>query len=179
MLLAFAWSTVEEQRMANMFPEFIAFDVTSQTNKEKRDLFLAAGLDGNNKTFVPFHCFMPSGSQWVYQWIYDSAIPMLLGKSFTNRNKLALTDGDFCEYVPLEESIRCNDYWKNSTHGLCEYHFLFQAWMKDVSCILWHISNTPLVLIHFTNLLIIISISKNRSHHYYLRQNKISMIVSQ
>jgi len=34
MLLAFAWSTVEEQRMANMFPEFIAFDVTSQTNKE-------------------------------------------------------------------------------------------------------------------------------------------------
>ena len=133
MLLAFAWSTVEEQRMANMFPEFIAFDVTSQTNKEKRDLFLAAGLDGNNKTFVPFHCFMPSGSQWVYQWIYDSAIPMLLGKSFTNRNKLALTDGDFCEYVPLEESIRCNDYWKNSTHGLCEYHFLFQAWMKDVS----------------------------------------------
>ena len=141
MLLAFAWSTIEEQRMANMFPEFIAFDVTSQTNKEKRDLFLAAGLDGNNKTFVPFHCFMPSGSQWVYKWIYDYAIPLLLGKSFTNRNKLALTDGDFCEYVPLEESISTTECWNNSTHGLCEYHFLFQAWMKDVSVFLKHVYN--------------------------------------
>ena len=58
---------------------------------------------------------------------------MLLAKSFTNRNKLALTDGDFCEYVPLEESIQSNECWKSSTHGLCEYHFLYQAWMKDVS----------------------------------------------
>jgi hypothetical protein len=37
-LLAAAWCTDDERRMATLFPEIMGIDVTEQTNNEKRPL---------------------------------------------------------------------------------------------------------------------------------------------
>jgi hypothetical protein len=49
-----------------MHPEFFAFDVTHQTNQEKRDMFVGVGKDGNNKAFHGFHALLPSQKRWVH-----------------------------------------------------------------------------------------------------------------
>ena len=59
-LLAFAWITGEERKMLEKFPELITFDVTENTNKEKRGLFVGTGQDGNGKLFIALHSFMPN-----------------------------------------------------------------------------------------------------------------------
>ena len=55
-LVAFTWSHDEELRLCKMFPEFLACDVTFGVTKERRNLFLIAGVDANKKVFTCFHC---------------------------------------------------------------------------------------------------------------------------
>ena len=40
-----------------MFPEFMGCDTTFGVTREQRNLFLSAGVDGNNKVFTAFHKF--------------------------------------------------------------------------------------------------------------------------
>ena len=59
-LVAFAWCLDEEFHAAKMFPELVAYDTTFGVTKEKRKVFIFAGVDRNNKVFTAFRCFMPS-----------------------------------------------------------------------------------------------------------------------
>ena len=43
-LVAFAWCHEEELQLANMFPEFLACNVTFGVTKEQINLFLIAGI---------------------------------------------------------------------------------------------------------------------------------------
>ena len=70
------------------------FDVTHQTNEEKRPLGIAAAVDQNMEIFTPFRVFMPSQQQWVFDWIFRSCIPVLMGPHILERTQLVLTDGD-------------------------------------------------------------------------------------
>ena len=67
-LVAFAWCSNEEMRLARMFPEYWACDTTFGATKEQRNLFLFAGVDGENKTFPLLYCFMPSKLIRAYTW---------------------------------------------------------------------------------------------------------------
>ena len=104
-LLIFFWLTDEELRLVQMFPECFAFDVTSQTNKEKRDLFTGTGKTGDNKCFTACRAFMPSQKRWVFALIWKVCVPMMWGPTVTEQVRLILTDGDADEYIPLLESI--------------------------------------------------------------------------
>ena len=57
LLVAFAWCHDNELRLARMYPEFFACDTTFGVTKEQRNLFLFAGIDGNNKTFFSILLF--------------------------------------------------------------------------------------------------------------------------
>ena len=104
-LLIFFWLTDEELRLVQMFPECFAFDVTSQTNKEKRDLFTGTGKTGDNKCFTACRAFMPSQKRWVFALIWKVCIPIMWGPAVTAQIRLILTEGDADEYIPLLESI--------------------------------------------------------------------------
>ena len=133
-LLAVAWVTDKEAKFAQKFPEFFFVDATSSTNVEKRELVLVCGKDSCNAGFTAMRIFVPSEKQWVYSWIYTDAIPKLLGRNTTERNRLVLTDGDRNNYTPFENSIALDDScWYNSSHGLCEWHLLGQSWQKQVT----------------------------------------------
>ena len=58
-LVAFAWCHDEALRLCQIFPDFLACDVTFGVTKERRNLFLLAGVDGSNNVFTCSHCYMP------------------------------------------------------------------------------------------------------------------------
>jgi hypothetical protein len=122
-LIAVAWVTSEEKRLFRLFPEVLKADVTSQTNKERRPLFLLVGKDSYGSAFTAFlRCFMPSEQKWMFQWLWETAIPLLMGKSVLRRNNLLVTDGDFNEYEPFVNTR--DTLYPHSQHGLCCYHLI-------------------------------------------------------
>jgi len=123
-LLAFAWTSGEEKKMLSLFPELITFDVTEKTNKEKRGLFLAVGLDGMGKIFIPMHCFMPNSQMTSFHWVYKHAIPNLWGDEILmmplNINFLQFTfeEGRWTyrieTWTPFLETSSCNGFKKHT-----------------------------------------------------------------
>jgi hypothetical protein len=137
-LIAVAWVTNEEKRLFELFPEVLKADVTSQTNKEKRPLFLVVGKDSYGKTFTVLRCFMPSEQKWMFQWLWETGIPILVPKSALQRNVLLLTDGDFNEYEPF---VNARDtLYPHSQHGLCCYHLINLPMSKKLGLNLTHLS---------------------------------------
>ncbi|MGH3054865.1 MAG: hypothetical protein ACRDL7_07790 [Gaiellaceae bacterium] len=132
LLLAVAWATDEEIRLARMYPEVFFMDVTSQTNSEKRELFIVAGKDCNAGGFVAARIFLPSEKRWVFHWIFSHCLPVLLGEDVISNNRLCITDGDTDSYLPLHDAINEGGIWGNSTHALCEFHLLSIGWKRLV-----------------------------------------------
>ena len=141
LLLAIAWITDTERRLVSMFPEVLYMDVTSQTNNEKRGLFLVAGKDGNGEAFTALRIYLPSEQKWVFQWIFSHCLPFLLGNRVLSRNNLCITDGDKNKYDSLGDQFSECTAWCNSKHVLCEWHLLASQWRKGV---LSSIKDSPL-----------------------------------
>lgn len=99
-------------------------DVTSQTNNEKRPLFLVAGKDSHGKSFTAARIFLPSEQKWVFRWLCESV---------TKRNRVCITDGDNHCYDALKEAAGQNGPWKGTINVLCQWHLLSYAWRREVS----------------------------------------------
>jgi hypothetical protein len=112
-LLAVSWVSKSEIDLLTRFPSVIVVDVTEKTNREKRGLFVATGIDGNNKIFPTLHSFMPNAKMNSFAWIYNHAIPELWPKECIERCEVMITDGEHSLYAPIENMIRMNTDWKN------------------------------------------------------------------
>ncbi|MGH7974394.1 MAG: hypothetical protein ACREBR_02615 [bacterium] len=132
LLLAVAWVTDGERRLLSMHPEVLFMDVTMQTNKEKRGLFLVAGKDGNSKGFTGARIFLPSEQRWVFHWVFSHCLPALLTEQVIAMNQLVITDGDSDAYIPLRNLMQARKFW-TGTHSLCEWHLLVQGWRRNVA----------------------------------------------
>ena len=133
-LLAFAWITGKEISLLRRFPEFLTADVTERTNREKRGLFLVLGQDGNNKSFVAFHCYIPNSKMDTFDWIYTHAIPELASPTILCGNEVFITDGEDALFAPFINAIKtCEGPWKNSYHYRCTFHLFYQEWKKKLS----------------------------------------------
>jgi len=129
-LLAAAWAREDERRLFEMFPEVLMFDVTFGTNNEGRPLGVAASPDANMNVFTPIRAFLPSQCRWVFDWIFRTAIPTLLGKEALRRMQLLITDGDVNIYNAFD-SVQ-SELYPNATHGLCLYHLVTQK-LEDLT----------------------------------------------
>ena len=90
--VSLAWTTDDEKRKMIMFPEFLGTDMTFGLNKERRNLVTFVGVDGLNQSFIGCRCWMPSKQTISYQWAVDIALPMLIGKSTSMRNRIICSD---------------------------------------------------------------------------------------
>ena len=79
-LLALAVASDEKMCTVHMFPELIFMDVTSRTNKQKRDLFLMVVKDGNGETYVGNVTVIPSQQRWVFMKIYKTFFSIFMGR---------------------------------------------------------------------------------------------------
>ena len=57
-----------------MFPEIFYLDVTANTNKQKRDLFLMVVKDSNGSVYVGNTIIIPAGKRWLYDMIYKKQL---------------------------------------------------------------------------------------------------------
>jgi hypothetical protein len=129
-LLAVAWVCDAECRLFRLFPEVTFWDSAQKTNREKRPLFLACAKDSENRSFTYLRAFMPSECQWVFEWLYTKAMPVLLGHESLKKTKLSLTDGDKNEYGPLERQIVAGTF-ASSQHGLCGFHLIDRSMVSN------------------------------------------------
>jgi hypothetical protein len=123
-LLGVVWVREDERRLFELFPEVLMLDITFGTNSEGRPLAVTASFDSFLKSFTPIRAFLPSECQWVFLWIWTTAIPALLGKDNIRRIQLVLTDGDSKIYNPFN-SVKALLY-VSAIHGLCIFHLLTQ-----------------------------------------------------
>mmetsp|Transcript_20602 Transcript_20602/g.50787 ORF Transcript_20602/g.50787 Transcript_20602/m.50787 type:complete len:328 (-) Transcript_20602:989-1972(-) len=127
-LLAVAWSTEDMRQMFERYPEVMGADVTSQTNKENRPLFILAGKTADNETFTALAAFLPRQSRWVFDWLFRVAVPLLLPQDALDRVRLLMTDGDEKEYNPFVQVAE--EFYPQAMHGLCVWHIINRGW-KD------------------------------------------------
>jgi hypothetical protein len=128
LLLAIAWVKGSERRLFELFPELVVADITAGTNNEKRPLFLIVGRDSNLKNFTALRAFLPSECRWVFHWLWDKAVPWLLGPENVKRTELILTDGDGNLYGPLDA---CRPiHYPCAITALCIFHLVMQPLEK-------------------------------------------------
>ena len=132
-LVAFAWSHDDELKNAMKFPEFWACDTTFGVTKEQRNLFLMAGIDGNNKVFTIFHCFMPSKEARAYNWALRIAFKNLVGEHALHFNQCIASDAELAMYTPIRGMIESVPCMKKSHHRLDKFHLLNKEWKDNVS----------------------------------------------
>ena len=86
LLVLFLYNTSEEMRLTRMHPEMMQADKTHGTNKEKKELFTLASLDGNNCAFNAVRGFIPNAQKWVFTTLFADCLPKLFGTIITERN---------------------------------------------------------------------------------------------
>ena len=101
MLISFAWCHDKELRFCQMFPEFLGCDVTFGMTKERRNVFLIAGIDANNKVFTCFHCFMPLNQARAYHWALRVAAQYLLTDNVLYLSQCIACDQELTIYQSL------------------------------------------------------------------------------
>jgi hypothetical protein len=105
MLLFFAWGSDEDLRYITMFPKVLSIDTTYGTNREKRPLLVFAGTDSNRKNFTALCAFVPSECEWVFRYVFEVAIPSLIGEATVGRINQINTNGERQIYNPLTNCI--------------------------------------------------------------------------
>ena len=59
------WS-IEDLRLAGLFPEYMACDTTFGVTKQQRNLFIVADIGGHNKVCTAMRCFITSKETKAY-----------------------------------------------------------------------------------------------------------------
>lgn len=131
-LLALSIVSDEMSRCVHMFPEVMYMDVTANTNRQKRDLFLMVVKDANGETFVGNATVIPSGKHWVFLRIYETFFIHLFGEETISRNRLALTDDDHAEHGPFDNLIKTMSCYSESTHMLCVFHAIVMSYHEKI-----------------------------------------------
>ena len=96
-VLAISVATDDMARRVHMYPEVFYFDVTANTNKQNRDLFMMVVKDADGSTYIGNATLIPSGQRWVFSMIYQTFFVKLYGQTTISCNRLCLTDNGTSE----------------------------------------------------------------------------------
>ena len=132
-LVAFAWAHDEELKSTEMYPEYLAADVTFGVNRERRELFLVAGIDGRHRVFTSFRCFIPSKQEHAYTWVINQAMPHLLSNNVLRYNQLVCTDNELSLNHAVRTSIDSpKPAFLHTKFRLDCYHFHKKVWYQKI-----------------------------------------------
>jgi hypothetical protein len=69
----------------------------------------------------------------VFDWIFSTALPLLLSEEVIIKNKLCVADGDPQLFETLHSQQAKREVWMGP-HVFCEWHLLVVGWKVHVSC---------------------------------------------
>jgi hypothetical protein len=102
LLLAVAWATADGVSNFAKFPETLGADTTFGTNEERRPLIQLVGKDSLGRTFTACQGFLPHEKRFIFDWLFQEAIPALLGRENCGKTRVILTDGDQTEIAAVD-----------------------------------------------------------------------------
>ena len=109
------------QKSTNLFI-FLSWCFFVGTNKQKKELFTLAMLDGNNRAFNGARAFVPNGQAWTFHTLFKYCLPILWGSIIVQRMQLMMTDGCSQEYLSFINNSGKNKPFENAVNGLCYFH---------------------------------------------------------
>jgi hypothetical protein len=121
-LLALAWMIPSSKRLFQAFPETLFIDGTHKTNKEGRILFTVGLKDMNGNVNVVLRVWAPNERAWMFRWMFQTALPSLVGKDTCQQVRLIITDGDSMEFTQLDYAI--DAVFTNAKRRRCGWHIL-------------------------------------------------------
>ena len=123
-LLAFCWTDEESRLRFDMFPELIAADCVAKLNREERPVMHWSAVDSRNKTFTFTWGFLPSESQWTFEWIVRNVLPHLHNERTLDKVQVLLTDQDGQLNDVISANTGSGTVLPNAKHRLCAWHKL-------------------------------------------------------
>ena len=115
--------------MYRAFPEVLCVDGTHETNNESRPLLTLSVKDLNGKLTVVVRCIAPNERSWFFRWLFQRALPVLLGAQSLHSVKLIMADGHPQEMSQLEFAI--SKYFVNAIRTRCWWHLVDQGWRRN------------------------------------------------
>jgi MULE transposase domain len=128
-LIGCCWVLSEGRRLFHAFPEVLCVDGTHETNNESRPLVTLSVKDSNGKVTVVVRCFAPNERSWFFRWLFQEALPALLGEEALHSVKLIMTDGDSQEMSQVDFAI--STYFVNAVRTRCGWHLVDQGWRRN------------------------------------------------
>ena len=127
--IAFAYVTPQSRRLFRLYPHVLKFDVTMGTNEERRPLLIVSGRTPWGENFIIMRAYLPNERAWVFRWVFQIAMPKLLGVEYLLLVRMALTDGDMQEISQLDSAI--STYLRNAKRRRCSYHVIHRGWINN------------------------------------------------
>ena len=101
------------------------------TNRQQRELFIAAIRSASGDTLAVNLTIIPSAQKWVFNAIYKLACPSLYTSNVCLMNRVVLTDED-AEYAPFQSAISTMPKFSKSQVMRCTFHCMWQSFKKDL-----------------------------------------------
>ena len=128
-LIACCWVLPDGRRLFQAFPEVVCIDGTHETNNESRPLLTLSVKDSDGNVMVVVRCFAPNERSWLFRWLFQEALPVLLGTQTLRLVKLVMTDGDSQEMTQVDYAIAT--YFVNAVRSRCGWHLVHQGWRRE------------------------------------------------
>ncbi|KAG7346754.1 MULE transposase domain containing protein [Nitzschia inconspicua] len=104
-LISLVWAMPIGKRCLQAFPELLFSDATHKTNQENRPLITFGVKDAEGRVQVVIRAWAPNERAWMFRWLFQTAVPAIIGKATFERIRLVLTDGDSQELTQLDAAI--------------------------------------------------------------------------
>jgi hypothetical protein len=129
-LVALVWTTPEGKRFFQAFPEQVSLDGTHKTTNEDWEMITLSVQDMSGKQEVAIRCWAPNNRAWLFRWLFQTAIPSLVGRSACERVRLVITDGDSQECSQMDAAIEL--MFKHAKRRRCGWHIVDRGWVRMV-----------------------------------------------
>ena len=85
--------------------------------------------DSNGKVTVIVRCIAPNERSWFFRWLFQEALPILLGQETLHFVKLIITDGDSQEMAQVD--FARSTFFVNAKRTRCAWHLVDQGWRRN------------------------------------------------
>ena len=104
-LIACCWVLPDGRRLFQAFPEILCGNGTHKTNNKSRPLRTFSVKDSDGKVTVVLRCFALNERSWIFRWLFQEALPVLLGRASLKKVEFVMTDGDSQEMQQVDFAI--------------------------------------------------------------------------
>lgn len=123
-LSAVAWAHPQELETAQLFGEVLVVDDVFGTNSRKRPFFDCITVDGNGRNVLVVETLLLNETRNSFLWVFQEAIPEILGRPFCARVNVIIADGDIWQKEVILSQIGEGSVFPSARFRTCAWHLV-------------------------------------------------------